>query len=264
MKSERRHELSTNVLADWIANMPDWWEQNGRMVTYGIVIFIAIAAVWYFAAIRTAAERAGQSVKLTELLNSIDGLKSGMARSPENRPELSSRLVLTAGQLKGLAETATNPNSAAFALIKSAEAMRASSHYSATPVEAESEVKDIRSAQESCVKAISLIKDNPSLLASAKLQLGLCQEGLGEFEAAKKTYNEIVNTPGFKGDVAVAQAGSRLAVMDDFVSPAQLAPAPAPKPASIAPAPAVQPQIPATGVVSTPTAPSTYPPVPAK
>jgi predicted negative regulator of RcsB-dependent stress response len=264
MKSERRHELSTNALADWMSNMPEWWEQNGRMVIYGVVIVIAAAAVWYFAAVRTAGERVQQSARLTELLNSVDSLKYGMARSPENRPELSSRLVLTAGQLKGFADTATNPNSAAFALIKSAEAIRASSHYSPTPVEAESEIKDLRSAQESCVKAISLIKDNPSLLASAKLQLGLCQEGLGEFDAAKKTYNEIVNTAGFKGDVAVAQAVSRLAVMDDFVSPAQLAPAPAPQPVSISPAPAVQPQIPASGVVSTPTAPSTNPPMPAK
>ena len=40
MKSKHRHELKTNELAEWIANFPQWAQENARMI-----IFVAVVAV---------------------------------------------------------------------------------------------------------------------------------------------------------------------------------------------------------------------------
>ncbi|HSV27378.1 MAG TPA: hypothetical protein VLH60_05745, partial [Sedimentisphaerales bacterium] len=128
-------------------------------------------------------------------------------------------------------------------------------HYSATMISAEAEARDLASARDSCLRAIGMIKDNPSLLASAKLQLGLCLEGMGKFDEAAAIYREILNDPQFAGDVAVAQATTRLAIMDDFRSPVLLAPPLAAQPAVMELAPAVEPTQPLVDVVEAGAAP---------
>ena len=255
MKSERRHELATNELADWIGNIPEWWQQNGKIVITVIAVVLVIGGIWYFTAVRTAAARAEQGRKLSTMLYTIDTLKYRMAQNPGSRADLSSQMILLAGQLKAFADVAANENAAAFALIKSAEAVRAATHYSATPVDAEAEARDLASARDSCLRAIGMIKDNPSLLASAKLQLGLSLEGMGKFDEAAVSYREIIDDPQFAGDAAVAQATTRLAIMDDFRSAVLLAPPPAPRPAVMELAPAIEPIAPLVEVVEAGVAP---------
>ncbi len=254
MKSERRHELATNELADWLGNIPDWWEQNGKIVIAAVVAVAVIVAIWYFAAVRTAAARAEQGQKLSGMLYAMENLKYRMASKPESRADLSSQMILLAGQLKAFADVAANQNAAAFALIKSAEAIRAAAHYSSTPTDAEAEGKDLTSARDSCLRAISLIKDDPSLLASATLQLGLCQEGLGSFDEARKTYQGIVDDPQFAGDVAAAQAAVRLAVMDDYREMVVLGAPAAPAPVAMPPMPARVVSEPVTAEANSPAA----------
>jgi hypothetical protein len=237
MKSERRHELHTNALADWVSNLPEWWEQNGRTVIYAVAAVVVVVAVWYFAAVRTAAEKTEQSQRLSEMLATLEDMKYRMARSPEARGQFSGQLAQLAGQLKSFADTAANPNAAAFALVKSAETVRTASHYSPSIEDAEAEAMALKGAADSCKRAAALVKDDPAILAAARLQLGLCQEGLGLFDDARKTYNELVASPECQGDAAVAQAQLRLAVMDDYKNPVLLAPAPVAKPV-VMPAPA--------------------------
>jgi predicted negative regulator of RcsB-dependent stress response len=246
MKSQRRHELSTNELADWMANIPEWWEKNGRIVVYSAAVIVVAVAVWYFTMARAAAAQTQEAQKLNEMLYTLENFKYQMAKTPESRGELSNQTILLAAQLKGFADSAANPNAAAFALIKSAEAIRTASHYNPGAVDPDAEARDMNSARESCLKAIEKIKDNSSLMASARIQLGLCQESLGQFDEARKTYKGIVDSAQFKGDAAVAQAQLRLAVMDEFAAPVLLAPAPV-APAAIAPAAAPRtPAIPPT------------------
>ncbi|HSV27849.1 MAG TPA: hypothetical protein VLH60_08150, partial [Sedimentisphaerales bacterium] len=60
MKSGRRHELATNELADWIANIPDWWRENSKIVITVIAMILVIGGIWYFTVVRTATARAEQ------------------------------------------------------------------------------------------------------------------------------------------------------------------------------------------------------------
>jgi predicted negative regulator of RcsB-dependent stress response len=247
-----------------MANIPEWWEQNGRMVMYAAVVVIVAGAVWYFTSVRAADARNQEAQKFNEMLYTLETFKYQMAKTPESRAELSNQMSLLAAQFKTFADSAENPNAAAFALIKNAEAIRTASHYSPGIADPEAEAKDLNSAKESCLKAIAKIKDNVSLLASAMIQLGLCQESLGQFDEAKKTYKGIVDSVEFQGDAAVPQAQLRLDVMGEFTSPVSFAPAPV-APAAVAPAaaPRAMPAIPPT--IARPAAqPETPAPAPAK
>jgi hypothetical protein len=237
MKSDRRHELHTNELADWMSNLPEWWEQNSRTIIYVVAAVIVVFAVWYFAAVRTSAERTDQDQRLSDMLSSMENFRTMMANDPSQRGALTGQMMQLAGQLNSFADMASNPNAAALALLKSAEATRITAHYSPGVEDPEAEAKAVAVARERCLKAIQLVKDDSSLLAAAKIQLGLCQETLGQFDEAAKTYTEVISSPQFRGDVAIQQAQVRLASMGDFKAPVLLAPAPAPKPAAVTPAP---------------------------
>ncbi|MGD2093571.1 MAG: hypothetical protein PVH77_01035, partial [Phycisphaerales bacterium] len=47
MKSEHRHELKTNELADWLGHLPQWTKEN--LTSILIVLAIIIAVVFFFA-----------------------------------------------------------------------------------------------------------------------------------------------------------------------------------------------------------------------
>ena len=50
MRAEHRHELKTNELAAWIANLPQWARENRNMIIYVSVAAVVIigAAGWYW------------------------------------------------------------------------------------------------------------------------------------------------------------------------------------------------------------------------
>ena len=50
MKSEHRHELKTNELAEWIGNLPQWARENRRMIIYVSVVAVLVigSASWYW------------------------------------------------------------------------------------------------------------------------------------------------------------------------------------------------------------------------
>ena len=49
MKSEHRHELKTNELAQWIADFPQWAKKNMRTIIYVVVVVVVVLAYygWY-------------------------------------------------------------------------------------------------------------------------------------------------------------------------------------------------------------------------
>ena len=48
MKSEHRHELKTNELAEWLNNFPQWAKQNYRTIIYVTVVVVAIIAAYFW------------------------------------------------------------------------------------------------------------------------------------------------------------------------------------------------------------------------
>jgi len=48
MKSDHRHELKSNELADWLANLPEWLKENQKnLLTVAAVVVVALVMTAY-------------------------------------------------------------------------------------------------------------------------------------------------------------------------------------------------------------------------
>jgi tetratricopeptide (TPR) repeat protein len=124
-------------------------------------------------------------------------------------------LIGLANRLESFAAKAKNNNSAAFAYIKHAEALRADIHYRPVLVRSSDLNDRINRAKISYNRAFNLA-GTVSLIASARYGLGLCAEELGNFDEAKKIYSEILANTDFESTIAFVQAGQRLETMDAY------------------------------------------------
>jgi hypothetical protein len=84
----------------------------------------------------------------------------------------------------------------------------------------------INQAKVSYTEALERAASNPSLKATAKFGLGLCEEELANFEQARQIYQDIVSSPEFEGTVAKASAKYRLDTMADYKTAVVFKPAP--------------------------------------
>jgi tetratricopeptide (TPR) repeat protein len=140
-------------------------------------------------------------------------------------------LLQPASTLQTFAQKTNNERMAALALIKRAEALRAELHYG--NVEEEYLINQTNLAKASYAEALEKCPTNPSLAASAKFGLGLCEEELGNFEQAKAIYQDIAGNPEFENTLAQIRAKRRLQTMADFQQ--NIVFKPEPKPATPTP-----------------------------
>jgi hypothetical protein len=146
------------------------------------------------------------------------------------RADMSLLLLKPANALKDFADSTTDDNLAAMALIKRGEALRTELHYRTTTVSSQDLASQMGLARESYTKAMEKSSKNPSLLAAAKFGLGLCEEELGNFDRAREIYGEIAADAVFIGDVSVEQAKLRLETMADYRENVVFRPKPKPIP----------------------------------
>jgi tetratricopeptide (TPR) repeat protein len=135
----------------------------------------------------------------------------------------------TANNLLKAADEAGEPQFAALALIKRAEAIRAELHYTAGDAEQDLVVSQTAKAKETYEAALIKAEGNNSLVAMATYGLGLCDEELGNFDKAKEVYLAIANNDDFKGTIFPAQAQFRLDIMGDHNKQFSFIEAPAPE-----------------------------------
>jgi len=102
--------------------------------------------------------------------------------------DLSYILLQPANRLNTFAQTVKDNHMAAFALIKRAEALRTELHYRLGTIDKQDLITQINRAKASYTEALEKGSSNPSLMATAKLGLGLCEEELGNFEKARQIY----------------------------------------------------------------------------
>jgi tetratricopeptide (TPR) repeat protein len=233
MKSEHRHELKTNELADWIAHLPQWTRENQRMIIYvSIVIIVAIASyIWHRYEKDIVSVR--RTSQLTNLVTQIPQGKLRILEAQARGLDIAYMLIQNADELNNTAEQIKDNQMSALALIKRAEALRTELHYRLGTVSEQDIISQIALARESYNKAIAKAPANPSLMAMAKFGLGLCEEEVGNFEQAKQIYNEVATNADFAGTVPAVQAKRRLEKADDYRQKVTFRPAPKPAPMEI-------------------------------
>lgn len=230
MKSDHRHELKTNELAEWIANLPQWARDNGTIViTVSVVAVLVIGSVlWYWR--KTNVESVQQQLEFTSIIAKLGQNKMQVLMAQSKGRDMSYMLDQSAVDLETVANSAQDENMAALALIKRAESLLAVVHYRQQIVNQADLRTAVEGAKVAYTKAVSKAENNPSLMAMAKFGLGLCEEEIGKFDEAERIYRDIIENTDFEGTTTVARAQRRLETMADYRKKIVFKPAPIPKP----------------------------------
>lgn len=238
MKSDHRHELKTNELAEWISNFPQWAKENLTSIITVLAVIVVIGAVYVWR-IHNKNVSAQTQIELTGLISQLRGSKMQILSALAEGKDLSYMLVQRDGpadRLKNFAQNVNDDLMAAVALIKQAEALRTELHCRPGTVSKQDLAEQINRAKASYAEALEThLKrvSNPSLTATAQFGLGLCEEELGNFEKAQQIYRDITTNSGFEGTVAKTAAEQRLETMADYETKIVFKPSAKPEPVAV-------------------------------
>jgi tetratricopeptide (TPR) repeat protein len=144
-----------------------------------------------------------------------------------------------AKSLSDFADTTKDAKAAALAYIEQGKILRTDIHYRLNTPDKNLLTEQINKAKESYSKALAKLEAAPAekgkpldetLAAEAIFGIGLCEEELGNFDAAKKKYLEITSNPAYKYTTGVVEAQQRLDIMADFEKTVAFSPSPTPVP----------------------------------
>ena len=219
MKSEHRHDLKTNELAEWLGNLPQWTKKNLITIICVSALLIAVAGVYIWRTYTKNVIQVREHLEFSNLLNQLSANKTQVLNAQAQGRDLSFILIQPANNLGNFSKNTKNDRMAALALIKQAEALRTEMHYRRGAISEQDLTAQINQAKAAYTEAIQThLKgiSNPSLTAAAEFGLGLCEEELGNFEKAQQIYQAVAANPDFEGTVAVVQAKHRLETMADY------------------------------------------------
>ena len=216
MKAEHRHELKTNELARLIENFPQWFRKNRGTIIYVSILIVVVAVLYTVRWYNKNVESVQKRLKFTNLISYLSQSKAQILRARAQGRDISFMLIQPADDLQVVAQNAKDDQMAALALIKRAEALRTELHYRLGTVDELNATAQINQAKASYTEAIEKSSANPSLMAMAKLGLGLCEEELGNFSQAEQIYSDITANASLEGTTAAAAAKLRLDTMADY------------------------------------------------
>ncbi len=227
MKSDHRHELKTNELAEWLGNLPQWTKENFVTIIIAVVVVAAAGGLYGWWLYNKNVVQVQEQTEFTNLLNQISSGKMQILQGQQSQGrDFSFVLLQPANNLQTFAQKTTHKRMAALAFIKRAEALRAELHYG--NVEDDYLINQTNLAKASYAEALEKCSTNPSLAATAKFGMGLCEEELGNFEQARQTYQDITANPDFESTLATIRAKRRLETMADYEQKIVFKPAPKP------------------------------------
>jgi len=227
MKSEHRHELKSNELADWLTHLPEWAKENLSSIIIVIVAIVVIVGFYGFRSLSQNANYAEQA-EFSQRVENLLAVKSEIVSQQMARQtsDLSYILLSQATDMEKFAGSTSNSNMAAMALIKSADAIRSELQYHHKTVDQKDLVEKVNKAKKDYSDALAKKPSDKTVKALAEFGLGLCEEELGNYDEAKNIYKGLVDNAEFEGSVVVSKAKWRLEIMDEFENDVVFEPAP--------------------------------------
>jgi len=226
MDSERRHELATNELADWIVNFPKWFRENMTTVIIGVVVVAALIAYTIFFYSRENRVWNEKNAMITATIDQLNMHKQTVVQGKTKGMGVSDLFQTTANTLKTSAAETDNAVLSAIAMIKQAEALRTDLHYRLTAAEPDVRKFQFQQAQKIYEEALTKAKADPQVAAMAQYGIGLCLEEVGDFDGAKKAYQTLIDEKSYKGTTYQERAEVRINIMSDNQKQVVLAHAP--------------------------------------
>ncbi|MCI0498674.1 MAG: hypothetical protein L0Y36_03200 [Planctomycetales bacterium] len=228
MDAGHRHELKTNELAEQLGHLPQLIKENSNVII-GVVLIAAGLITWpMFTRMSRQRDVAAQS-SVTQSIQTLDQNVYDVLQAAEGDAEAKNKalstLLVNADALLGQASDIDNPNLAALARIKAAQAIRTELHLrpDVSAEMLETQTQKARAAYEQAAEAAG----TPELKAMAKFGLGLCAEELGQTTQAADIYKGIIADKTFEATALPKQAQQRLDGLADNSQVFTFAPSPA-------------------------------------
>ena len=215
MKSERRHELATNELADWIANFPQWLKENRTTVIVGAIVVVGLIAYTIFFYNMQGKVGQEKNTQAAAILEQLNMQKLTVLQGKAENLGVSDLFLSTAGSLETVASESKNKNFGALATIKRAEALRSELHYRAKVAEKDVQAYQLGQAKKLYEDALTKT-DVPMIKAMAEYGIGLCLEDSGDFDGAKAIYQKIADANEYQGTTFAERAKQRIDTFEDY------------------------------------------------
>jgi predicted negative regulator of RcsB-dependent stress response len=216
MKSDHRHELKTNELADWITHFPEWVKENAKVLIGGTaIVILAVVVVSWNRYNRTVLAQ-NRRTDFTRVLTEMELTRQQVGQQSLQGQDQSIILHDSANTLEKLAENSPRNTMAAFAYIKQAEAIRDQLHFK-NGRHRQEEVAQLMERAKACYhQALKKAPADNSLVSVAQYGLGLCEEELGNYDEAKTIYESIVSDDQLVGTIGRVSAEYRLTTVDRY------------------------------------------------
>jgi predicted negative regulator of RcsB-dependent stress response len=216
MKSDHRHELKTNALADWMAHFPEWSKKNAKPLIGGttLVILIVVAFLWsqYNNTVLAQTHRS----EFTSNMANLEIVIMQVAQNSAQGEDTSITLGETSDTLGELAQNTSTKTMAALAYFKQAEMLREQIHFENGQPTIDAITDRIETAKAAYGMALEQGKANKTLTSLAQYGLGLCAEELGQFDEAGKIYQALISDDSYKGTIGQVSATNRVQAMANF------------------------------------------------
>ncbi|MGA2231211.1 MAG: hypothetical protein ABSH22_09965 [Tepidisphaeraceae bacterium] len=223
MKSERRHELKTNTLAEALAHLPN--EGRRRLVT---TISIALAGVLIFCLVRyrmTASANRLSTARdnLAVARDEIDELRqlAVMALDPSQPKEIATDINARLDSVMA-AEGDSNPGMAAEVLLARGDVnweMAGIASATTQPSPGQQTASDLlQNAEQSYNQVISGYPQQTLAVTAARFGLAAIAEDHQDWDTARKLYQAVIDGTQ-AGDIMQAVAQQRIASMEGLNQP---------------------------------------------
>ncbi len=194
MKSERRHELHTNALAEQLNEVLDYFRTRGQFIVYAVVaVVLVVAVVWFW---RSTAE--ARRVEGWQTMKTL--LSTGLQDDPQ-----------ALDRMEQVAAGYSDPQLRAMAYAQLGKRLMQEAVVADEPATQQGYRQRAESAFEAALQAGS---GSSTAAAIAQLGLGGIAAGRGDYDAAQKYYEAVGNNPAYEGTPFVSLAAEQITVLE--------------------------------------------------
>jgi len=205
MKTERRHELHTNELAQQIDQVSDYVRKNAIQLLLGggIALVVVLGGYWFIA---------GQRAKVMDGWATLSD--SSLAADPS-------------GAILRFKEVATTSSDAALVLAAWSRIGEVAMGQIVAGDKATASTTDWQKTAEEAYTKVAALAGSGDAVArgQAEIVLGVLAENKGDFAAARSHYQKVADADAYKNTPLPHQAKFRLAGLDTWSRPVSFPPA---------------------------------------
>lgn len=226
MKSEERHKLKSNELAESLVGIPDYFRQHGKKWIMGfVVVLLCVVASNVFRSSRLATQDS-QAILLQSLVAETKSIQQLTAQRAQSGGQTDDLLVETYGDsvqplensLTELTQNSSGVRVAKTALLQKARLLRSRLFYADTPLGQEKRQDLLTQVETIYNTVLQQYPDDVMALGASKIGLALVAEDRLQWDQAKQAYQAILDDAQgqWAGTIFPSQAGQRFEAITEI------------------------------------------------